>query len=250
MTALAPSRGRILLVDDGPANLHSDARRLGDAGFEVIAALSGEEALQLLAGGSFDMVLSDILMPTMDGLALLRRMREQDFDVPLILMADKRTAGMVAQAAQQGAFQCLVKPVDSAALNRSADRAVRSYRRAHARHGVLATFRNHRGEQVEIPAFTATDAKNEFGRVLDTAIQKGVVAITRHDAPKAVLLSLDEFNALVGAGSSQLDTLSGEFDALLARMQEPKARKGMEAAFNASPAQLGKAAVAAARKRG
>ncbi|HAM56661.1 MAG TPA: prevent-host-death family protein [Candidatus Rokubacteria bacterium] len=157
---------------------------------------------------------------------------------------------MATRAVQQGAFQCLVKPVDSAALNRTADRAVRLHRRAHRRRGVLAAFRNRRGEQVEIPSFTATDAKNEFGRVLETAIQKGVVAITRHDAPKAVLLSLDEFNALVGAASSKLDTLSGEFDALLARMQGPKARAGMKAAFAASPAQLGKAAVAAARKRG
>lgn len=256
MTALAPSRGRILLVDDEPADLHSYARRLGDAGFEVIAAPGGAEALQLLAGGSFDLVLSDISMPAMNGLALLRRMRDQDFDVPLILMVDKRTTRMAAQAVQQGAFQCLVKPVDSAALNRTADRAVRLHRRTRRSFlisrvpNALAAFRNRRGEQVEIPWFTATDAKNEFGRVLETAIQKGVVTITRHDAPKAVLLSLDEFNALVGAGSSKLDTLSGEFDALLARMQGPKAREGMKAAFDASPAQLGKAAVAAARKRG
>ena len=250
MTALAPSRGRILLVDDEPADRHSYARRLGDAGFEVITAPGGAEALQLLAGGSFDIVLSAISRPAMDGLALLRRMREHDFDVPLILMADNPATRMATRAVQQGAFQCLVKPVDSAALNRTADRAVRLHRRAHRRRGVLAAFRNRRGEQVEIPSFTATDAKNEFGRVLETAIQKGVVAITRHDAPKAVLLSLDEFNALVGAASSKLDTLSGEFDALLARMQGPKARAGMKAAFAASPAQLGKAAVAAARKRG
>jgi prevent-host-death family protein len=81
-------------------------------------------------------------------------------------------------------------------------------------------------------------------------IQGRVVVITKHAAPKAVLVSLDEFNALTRAAESKLDTLSGEFDALLARMQTPKARAGMRAAFNASPKQLGKAAVAAARKRG
>jgi len=48
----------------------------------------------------------------------------------------------------------------------------------------------------------------------------------------------------------ELDTLSAEFDALLVRMQTPAARVGMKSAFNASPKQLGKAAVAAARKRG
>ena len=61
---------------------------------------------------------------------------------------------------------------------------------------------------------------------------------------------LSDLNANAGRTRRALETLSGEFDALLARMQTPRARAGMTAAFNASPAQLGKAAVAAARKRG
>jgi PHD/YefM family antitoxin component YafN of YafNO toxin-antitoxin module len=81
-------------------------------------------------------------------------------------------------------------------------------------------------------------------------IQGGTVVITKHDAPKAVLISIDEFEALSRANQAQLDALSGEFDAVLARMQTPAARAGMKAAFGASPKQLGKAAVAAARKRG
>jgi len=101
-----------------------------------------------------------------------------------------------------------------------------------------------------MPTFTATAAKNEFGRVLDIAVEKGAVAITRHDAPKAVLLSIDEFDALVAAGTRTLDTLTAEFDELLARMQTPTARKGMADAFDATPGRLGKAAVAAAKKRG
>ena len=76
------------------------------------------------------------------------------------------------------------------------------------------------------------------------------MVITQHDAPKAVLLSVDEFTALTRATEGTLDTLSAEFDALLARMQTPRARAGMKAAFAASPKELGKAAVAAARKRG
>jgi antitoxin Phd len=75
------------------------------------------------------------------------------------------------------------------------------------------------------------------------------VAITKHDAPKAVLLSYAEFESLVKSRSPALDELSVEFDRLLARMQTPKARKGMAAAFNASPARLGRAAVKAAAKK-
>jgi len=102
----------------------------------------------------------------------------------------------------------------------------------------------------ESAAFTATQAKNEFGRILERAIRGETVVITKHDAPKAVLISMDQFRALKRAPELQLDTLSGEFDALLARLQDSKARTAMKAAFGASPRQLGKAALLAARKRG
>ena len=99
-------------------------------------------------------------------------------------------------------------------------------------------------------SYTATEAKHEFGRVLEQAILGTTVVITKHDSPRAVLISMDQFEALHEAPHLKLNTLSDEFDALLDRMQTPQARRGMSAAFNASPKQLGKAAVASARKRG
>jgi antitoxin Phd len=104
-------------------------------------------------------------------------------------------------------------------------------------------------EPMQSVAISATEAKNEFGRILETVIQGGKVVITKHDSPKAVLISMDEFNALSNAHRAELETLSEEFDGLLARMQTPAARAGMNAAFHATPKELGKAAVAAARKR-
>jgi antitoxin Phd len=97
---------------------------------------------------------------------------------------------------------------------------------------------------------SATDAKNEFGRILEKVIQGGTVVITKHHDPKAVLMSIRDFNEISRANRVKLDTLSGEFDALLARMQTRAARAAMKSAFNASPKQLAKAAVVAARKRG
>ncbi len=94
---------------------------------------------------------------------------------------------------------------------------------------------------------TATRAKNEFARVLETAMQRGEVVITKHDAPKAVLVSIDKYNEL--AGRRVLDELSREFDELLDSMQGEPARKRAQRAFDAAPAELGRAAVAAARKR-
>ena len=97
---------------------------------------------------------------------------------------------------------------------------------------------------------TATEAKNDFGRILETALQGRTVIITRHNSPKAVLISVERFQDLEQSGRNQLDTLSAEFDLMLAQMQTAKARTAMKRAFHASPKQLGKAAVTAARKRG
>ena len=111
------------------------------------------------------------------------------------------------------------------------------------------TFKNSRGELVDIPTVAATRVKNEFGQILEQATHNGAVAITRHDTTKAVLVSVAEFESLVSARSRTLDVLSNEFDHLLAGMQTQKSRKGMKAAFNASPVQLGRASVKGARRK-
>jgi len=103
---------------------------------------------------------------------------------------------------------------------------------------------------MEKAVVTATEAKNSFGLLLEKAIQGDVVVITKHDAPKAVLISVDQYATLSGAGQARINSLSAEFDSLLLRMQYPGARRSMQKAFQSSPKQLGRAAVAAARKRG
>jgi len=97
---------------------------------------------------------------------------------------------------------------------------------------------------------TATEAKNRFGQILEKVIRGARVFITKHDRRKAVLLSVEDFESLARAGATQLDNLSAQFDALLAGMQTRKARAGMKAAFDATPGQLGRAAVEIAKKRG
>jgi antitoxin Phd len=111
------------------------------------------------------------------------------------------------------------------------------------------TFRNSKGNLVDIPTVAATRVKNEFGKILDKATHGGAVAITRHSTPRAVLVDYEEFQSLVKARSTALDDLGAEFDSLLVRMQTAKSRKALNTAFHASPAELGRAAVKAARKR-
>lgn len=75
-----------------------------------------------------------------------------------------------------------------------------------------------------------------------------ILIVEDRDPPKAVLTSFEKFRQPSDSGRIRLDSLSGEFDALLARMQTPEVRSRIRAAFGASPGQLGQAAVAAARR--
>jgi len=99
-------------------------------------------------------------------------------------------------------------------------------------------------------SYTATEAKNEFGRLLEQAIHGKPVIITKHDSPRAVLMSFEEFTALKQAPEAKLNDLSLEFDQLLERMQTTMARRAVDRLFRMTPAALGKAAVTGARKRG
>jgi antitoxin Phd len=111
------------------------------------------------------------------------------------------------------------------------------------------SFRNSEGELVDVPTVAATRFKNEFGAMFEQAALGGAVAITKHNTPKAVLLSYAEFEALTRASSPVLDELTEEFDALLESMQTTRAKAGVAAAFDAAPEELGRAAVKAARPR-
>ena len=95
--------------------------------------------------------------------------------------------------------------------------------------------------------FTAAGAKIEFDLILEKVFQGERVVITKHGEPKAILMSMDDFNILSGSTGTKLNSLNEEFDAMLARMQSAKSRAAMEAAFSASPEDLGRASVSDAR---
>ena len=108
-------------------------------------------------------------------------------------------------------------------------------------------LRNQRGERVV--EVSASEAKNAFGRILDSVAQTGMVAITKHAQPRAVLLSLDEYRAITEGAGTVLESLKGEFDAMLDRMNAPGQRDAMQRAFDTPPEELGRIAVKGARRK-
>jgi prevent-host-death family protein len=109
-------------------------------------------------------------------------------------------------------------------------------------------FRTARGELRSLEPVPASRLKNAPGAILDQAAAGRPVVITRHDAPRAVILSFDDFAELARAREPGLGALEARFDDLLAGMQTRHAKRGVVAALNATPEALGRAAVAAARK--
>src|SRR6266550_2684969 len=116
---------RILVVDDELLLLDTAARILRGAGYEVKTATNGREAVEILQHGSFEAVVSDIRMPEMDGIQLLRAVRERDADVPVILMTASPDLASAVEAVTYGALQYLLKPFNINELKKVLSRAVR-----------------------------------------------------------------------------------------------------------------------------
>ena len=111
-------------MDDDPTLLKSLARALRAKGYEVAAVRDGQDAVALMRSGDFDAVVSDIAMPGMDGIQLLREAREHELYVPVILMTGEPTVGTAVKAVEFGAFHYLTKPTGLDELHRVLGRAV------------------------------------------------------------------------------------------------------------------------------
>jgi len=109
-------------------------------------------------------------------------------------------------------------------------------------------YRNARGELVTVAGIPAEELKNSPGAVIDRAAAGQAVVVTRRSAPRAVILSIEDFQALARDRSPGLGELEGRFDELVATMQTRESKAGVAALMRASPEDLGRAAVAAARK--
>jgi EAL domain-containing protein (putative c-di-GMP-specific phosphodiesterase class I) len=133
-------RGAILLVDDEQSIARAYARSLGTAGFEVECAFDGKEAADAARQRRFDVIVSDIAMPEMNGLELLRAVREHDLDVPFVLMTGGPAIDSAVRAVEYGALRYLIKPVASDELEQVVARAVRLHQIARVKREALEVF--------------------------------------------------------------------------------------------------------------
>lgn len=114
----------LLLVDDDPGLLKLLGMRLTSEGFHIVTAESGQEALKLLLKEKIDLVISDLRMDEMDGMALFAEIQRQQPGMPVIILTAHGSIPDAVAATQQGVFSFLTKPVDRDALYKAIDEAL------------------------------------------------------------------------------------------------------------------------------
>jgi DNA-binding NtrC family response regulator len=103
---------RVLVVDDDASIRESFAYHLGRSGYQVVGAEGAEQALALLADADPGVVITDIRMPGMDGLELLRRLRAAAPEIDVLVITAHEDMQSASAAMREGAYDYLVKPVD------------------------------------------------------------------------------------------------------------------------------------------
>lgn len=103
-------RKKILVIDDEESMRHMLSLILKKEGYEVIAANGGKEALELVSSISFDFILSDIIMPEMDGLQLLQALKDRKVEATIIMMSAYGTINTAVEAMKRGAYDYISKP--------------------------------------------------------------------------------------------------------------------------------------------
>jgi len=106
----APVRPKILVVDDEPFIRSSVRDALGDVGYEVCEASSGEECLEILASKKMDVVLLDIMMPGLNGMEAFKRICKERYRVDVVMISGHGTIETAVEAIKYGAFDFLEKP--------------------------------------------------------------------------------------------------------------------------------------------
>ncbi|MEX6211639.1 two-component system response regulator GlrR [Providencia huaxiensis] len=114
----------LLLVDDDPSLLKLLGMRLSSEGFKVITAESEPEALKILQKEKLDLVISDLRMDEMDGMALFDEIQKAHPNMPVIILTAHGSIPDAVAATQRGVFSFLTKPVDKDALYKAIDEAL------------------------------------------------------------------------------------------------------------------------------
>jgi DNA-binding response OmpR family regulator len=216
----------VLVVDDEGANRYSVSKTLQRVGYVVHDASSGEEALELTEAQDYDVILTDIVMPSgMDGIELLRRIKERQPDAVVILMTGYASLGTAVEALRLGAHDYIIKPSSMQDIRVSVAKGVERARSLKRRRRLLETIRN---DVVELTsaeraaiANAAADALQRQGAVHDDETSEvEIVSRTREGEGVGNMMQLGPLIVYPGRyqvaiDDNPIDLTPTEFDLLL-----------------------------------
>ena len=114
----------VLIVDDDPDVLNMLERLLKKLDYNPFVAQNGEEAVRIIDVQKIDVVVSDLVMPEMDGMELLKRVKSRKGDIPFVMITGHPTIETAVEAIKKGAYDYLTKPFQVEEVQIKIDRAL------------------------------------------------------------------------------------------------------------------------------
>ena len=139
---------KILIVDDETAQMKALCNTLKDHGYETVGFSSAQPALAELEKTEFDLLLSDLMMPEMNGIQLLQGVLKKDPNIVCIIMTGEGTIATAVEAMKSGALDYILKPFKLSAILPVLDRAL-AVRRLRLENAILARRVEERTAQLE-----------------------------------------------------------------------------------------------------
>lgn len=179
--AVSPCLGWVLIADDDVGVLQTSERILEIHGYEAETAKCGEQALRLVFGTHFDLILADLRLPDISGVELLRRLRARGIDTPVVIVTGFGTIESAVEAMKLGASDYLEKPLCEESLVHAVEAGLGNER--------PSVFARHASQVAGFRAHAATRWAAAVIRVIDSSID-----------PK----TLDAWGHLVGMSKSSI----------------------------------------------
>jgi signal transduction histidine kinase len=204
---------RILVVDDEESVLQIFVDLFETTGHEVVTARDGEEAISLLAAGTFDLVITDIHLPKQDGLAVLKAARERDPDVAVVVITGFASTSTAIDALRAGAYDYITKPFDLWEASQIIERGIEHKRLAVENRRLLADL-SAANEELRRHEETLRDKVATATRRMATLYEIGKEITASLDYRRTLPLVLEKAVAIADARAGLLflrDPETGEF---------------------------------------
>ncbi|MBZ0283060.1 MAG: response regulator transcription factor [Anaerolineae bacterium] len=206
---------RILVVDDEGAIRYSVSKTLQRIGYEVEEAASGEEALEMMIKRDFEVVLTDIRMPGLTGVDLLKRIKDTAPDAIVILMTGYASLGTAVESLRLGAHDYLIKPSSSQDIRQSVARGVERARNLKRRRALLDAIRSNVFEltRADVEAINAV-YEDEDPAPIETRYDTSIVDSVNSNMTLGPL-TIYPGRYQISVGDQPIDLTPTEFDLLL-----------------------------------